>query len=227
MIRLFNKNVVYSQSPINYSFLLDEYQMTCDIKYASIGSGNGWAECDKPTKELESAVANMIANGIKLDSDTDTGGIVDDVSSGKGLKTCTNVLKTTGDNYCDSFNNVENFDVRSKLKKVDKNNLRTSHLNVHGKSAAGTDGRNSKDTSDVKVDKYMNESGGDIEDECAELSEHEAKKFDNELIMKCLADKVQTESKFVISVFDFGGQSIFNVIHHFFFNKIWGLCSRL
>ena len=42
-------------------------QITCDIKYASIGSGNGWAEYDRPTKELETAIANMIANGLNPD----------------------------------------------------------------------------------------------------------------------------------------------------------------
>lgn len=41
----------------------------------------------------------------------------------------------------------------------------------------------------------------------------------NDLVMKCLANGVQTESKFIISLFDFGGQSVFNVIHPFFLTK--------
>ena len=36
---------------------------TCDIKYANVGGG-GWSEYEKPDKEMEAAVANMIANGI-------------------------------------------------------------------------------------------------------------------------------------------------------------------
>ena len=44
-----------------------------------------------------------------------------------------------------------------------------------------------------------------------EISDSKANAFDNKLVMKCLADKVQTESTYIISVFDFGGQSVFNV----------------
>ncbi|RYG98562.1 hypothetical protein EON65_51290 [archaeon] len=43
--------------------------------------------------------------------------------------------------------------------------------------------------------------------------------IDEGLIMKCLSDRIHTESKFIISLFDFGGQSVFNVIHHFFLTK--------
>eukprot|EP01041_Mallomonas_annulata_P000465 gene465-868_t len=42
---------------------------------------------------------------------------------------------------------------------------------------------------------------------------------DNILIMKTLADKVYTESKFILSVYDFGGQSVFDVIHPFFLTQ--------
>jgi hypothetical protein len=42
---------------------------------------------------------------------------------------------------------------------------------------------------------------------------------DNELVAKCLSDGIQTESKLILSVFDYGGQSIFNVIHHFFLTR--------
>ncbi len=42
---------------------------------------------------------------------------------------------------------------------------------------------------------------------------------DEELVMKCLADKVSLDSKYTIALFDFGGQSVFNVIHPFFLTK--------
>jgi hypothetical protein len=34
---------------------------------------------------------------------------------------------------------------------------------------------------------------------------------DSELVMKCMSDDVQMASKYVISIFDFGGQTVFNV----------------
>lgn len=43
--------------------------------------------------------------------------------------------------------------------------------------------------------------------------------FDENLIMKCLGEKIAAESSLVISLYDFGGQSIFNSIHQFFLTK--------
>eukprot|EP00392_Amoebophrya_sp_AT5.2_P019627 g20561.t1 len=42
---------------------------------------------------------------------------------------------------------------------------------------------------------------------------------DSELVMKCLSASTQTSSNLIISVFDFGGQSVFNVIHHLFLTR--------
>ena len=39
---------------------------------------------------------------------------------------------------------------------------------------------------------------------------------DATLVMKCLADVKLTESNLILSLFDFGGQSVFNIIHHLF-----------
>jgi hypothetical protein len=44
-----------------------------------------------------------------------------------------------------------------------------------------------------------------------EMDESEAQAYDCDLIMRCLADKVLTESRLKISIYDFGGQSVFNV----------------
>jgi actin len=184
-------------------------QMTCDIKFASIGSGSGWAECDRPAKELESAVASMIANGIKPDKEgTDpTAGVAGAVAGGGG-----------GGADPGGLDHIEAFDFRSKLKKADKVRAGKggrSPGDSAGNAAGGGGGARSGggDGTGADVGKYMNEAGGEgaEEDAYAELSEQDAKRFDNDFVMKCLADKVQTESKFVISVFDFGGQSVFNV----------------
>ncbi len=42
---------------------------------------------------------------------------------------------------------------------------------------------------------------------------------DDELVMKCLSDNVNLDSKYKIALFDFGGQSVFNVIHPFFLTQ--------
>ena len=46
-------------------------QFTCDIKYANVGSGK-WSEYEKPDKEMEAAIAEMIANGLALEAADET-----------------------------------------------------------------------------------------------------------------------------------------------------------
>ena len=43
--------------------------------------------------------------------------------------------------------------------------------------------------------------------------------INEELVMKCLASAAQSSSDLIISVFDFGGQSVFNIIHHLFLTR--------
>jgi GTPase SAR1 family protein len=44
--------------------------------------------------------------------------------------------------------------------------------------------------------------------------------LDNELVAKCLTEEIQNiGSKLIISLYDFGGQSVFNVIHPFFLTR--------
>lgn len=44
------------------------------------------------------------------------------------------------------------------------------------------------------------------------------KEVDNELVMKCVAQAIEA-GKLKISIFDYGGQSVFNVIHHLFLTR--------
>jgi hypothetical protein len=43
--------------------------------------------------------------------------------------------------------------------------------------------------------------------------------MDSSVVMKYLGERAKMDSKFIISVFDFGGQSVFNVIHPFFLTR--------
>jgi hypothetical protein len=64
--------------------------------------------------------------------------------------------------------------------------------------------------------------GGDGVDADAHVVEavgRTTEEVDTELVAKCLSDGIHTESKLILSVFDYGGQSIFNVIHHFFLTR--------
>lgn len=43
--------------------------------------------------------------------------------------------------------------------------------------------------------------------------------IDSEMVMKCLNNDVSLQSKYSIALYDFGGQSVFNVIHPFFLTQ--------
>lgn len=43
--------------------------------------------------------------------------------------------------------------------------------------------------------------------------------YSEALVMQCLADNVSLTSKYKITLYDFGGQSVFNVIHPFFLTQ--------
>ncbi len=43
--------------------------------------------------------------------------------------------------------------------------------------------------------------------------------LEQDVVMKCFNDPIQANSKFLISLYDFGGQSVFNVVHPFFLTR--------
>lgn len=180
-------------------------QLTCDIKYASVGTGS-WNEYEKPGKEMEAAVASMIANGFNpAEADAEE-------SHKKTVQTAAEAGKTSGGVPMGKGFSINPNDLRDKLKKTKAGN-NSSATERGGESVALDSGvSGGSGGADSTLGKYMGEgSGGDDEVPTVSISEEEAKQFDNELVMKCLSDKMQTDSKFIISVFDFGGQSVFNV----------------
>jgi GTPase SAR1 family protein len=56
----------------------------------------------------------------------------------------------------------------------------------------------------------------------------EIKTFDEEIVAKCLSSNVSLGSDLIISMYDFGGQSVFNAIHHLFLHRgIYLVCFNM
>lgn len=178
-------------------------KFTCDIKYAQVGGG-GWSEYQKPDKEMEAAVASMIANGYEQKE-----------SESKSVATKAPAPATRTEGAVDRAAANEQTKLKTKLSNM-STGTKTSPGIVGGGNKSVSQPQDIQPTGGVSADlaKYMDESSSgaaEEEDLPPPISAEEAKRFDNDLVMKCLADKIQTDSKFVISVFDFGGQSVFNV----------------
>ena len=171
-------------------------QLSCDVKYAAVGGadGGGWVEREKPEREMEAAVASMIASGVEPSVAVANDPVVNDseamlrgqLDSSSGISAATRAessMRTGGGGLSLPAD-------ASMYHSLDK----------------GRDGND--------LGKYM-EEGLVISDvglcDRVTVTAEEAKQFDNDLVLKCLSDKIQTSTKFVISVFDFGGQSVFNV----------------
>lgn len=169
-------------------------QLSCDVKYAAVGGadGGGWAEREKPEREMEAAVASMIASGVEPSVAIANDPVVNDSEA---------LLRAQLDS---SYGN-------SAATRAE------ASMGTGGGGGSSLPADASRDHSLDKggdLGKYMDEGLviGDVAlCERVTVTAEEAKQFDNDLVLKCLSDKIQTSTKFVISVFDFGGQSVFNV----------------
>jgi GTPase SAR1 family protein len=184
-------------------------QMTCDVKHAEIGSGGnsgdaaaalasgvggGWEEYLKPDKELEAALAKIVAQRRGLTGDTQAGG---DAAVGP----------PQGGEDSDSGSDTDSVGSEQRGAGDD----------VHSGTAQGTGNRRRNRHRDrVRVQNDGTEDSAEDNDD-ADAS-RKALVIDEGLVMKYLAS-LNNSTKFVISLFDYGGQSVFNVIHHLFLTR--------
>ena len=182
---------------------------TCDIKYANVG-GSGWSEYKKPAKEMEAAVASMIANGMLQQEEKRP-------ESGKRQSEQPSAAEAQGATRSTATTIDEENEMRAKLSSsAITRSAEQCSANDDTPAAAPTLDLNPDEDMATMVGKFMDENsqGGAVDEVPLNISHDDGKQFDNELVMKCLSDKIQTDSKFIISVFDFGGQSVFNVSVH-------------
>ena len=103
--------------------------------------------------------------------------------------------------------------IKSGVQKADKNDqiaatriISSTHSTVRKEGRGVNKKFKIEDVSKVGVESKVDVISADVD-------------VDEGFVVKCLADKVLTESKLRLSIFDFGGQDVFNVIHHLFLTK--------
>ena len=154
-------------------------QMTCDVKYAEVGQEGGqWDEYTKPDKELEAALAKIVAarrgkQGGGADDEDEEEEVAQSAHqpSDKGSKGATDPASVAAVTSA-----MGNGSLQSKVS-IDRS----------------AEGDEVKGASNAMV-------------------------IDDALVMKYLAN-LNDNTKFIISVFDYGGQTVFNVIHHLFLTR--------
>lgn len=196
-------------------------EFTCSIGYANVGhekNDKAWQEVkdQKQSKELELALASMMF-------DTKTG----KANKGGGKKGSVDVdemAKKVKGGYEEGGSTINGTVMNSEQSHTQERTAenvsvpRGKGLNAARNLSQEEDSQLSSSTKALKTE-VMNEKkdkSGSVDNPAAQGSED----IDTSLVMKYLGEQSRLDSKFIISVFDFGGQSVFNVIHPFFLTRI-------
>lgn len=220
-------NCVIGKDFTETSSTIGIHQLTCDVKYAAAGGG-AWGEYSKPDKEWEAAVASMIARM--------------DMAAAAESKTVTEKAKPGAPIIAKPAEKS----ISPEEKKPSTDSSKTPSANPSTPASIVAPAVSQKNpTSEVKsaelkptaVPTVSSKLGGvsapvgSKELDAPRLPRAHATppaipqpQIDDDLVMKCLADSIHTESKLILSVFDYGGQSVFNVIHHFFLTRYGVYC---
>ena len=167
-------------------------ELACNVAYAHGGGGkSAWNAYVKPEKELEAALASLIRAPVKaVSGGEERGSKADELQ--QAIETDSRISRSE--------------DVIAAIKASVAEDVAIER----------DEGQSVPEVEDtlvlpVRPSDVLHGSAGRNELSLAEVNQ--------DLVMRCLADATTTSSDLVISVFDFGGQSVFNVIHHLFLTK--------
>ena len=169
-------------------------QVTCDVKVSSDGK-SAWDACTKPQRELELALAKIVSETRQLQQQQHVQQLLPPSS------TATSIVPQNS----------------APVKALDLSLLCSPlHSNLdselgHQEHAPMLD---EPAGVDINKDEVMNKEV-DSNDNIP-IAPPSSLTVDESALIKCLADNIQFNSKYILSIFDFGGQSIFDVIHPFF-----------
>ena len=194
-------------------------EFTVSIGYASVGGQEGnskvWNEMkdQKQSKEFEQALASMVF-------DSKTGKVKQ--QGGRGLIDVDELAKKLKGGYMEGENKglvAENGEGNSKpSERRDAEAVaRGAGLNAARRKSHNDEKHESGDHDDHDTNDLLPQSTN--KEKRADTNQQGPGEIDTSLVMRYLGEQSRIESKFLISVFDFGGQSVFNVIHPFFLTR--------
>jgi GTPase SAR1 family protein len=231
-------NSILGRAYENFDSTIGINEFTCSIGYANVGEGkaaNGldeknWKELkdQKKLKELEGALASMIF-------DQKTNKIKNYHNKKMTAEDVDGMIKRLKGGYLEG----ETHGITEMRHELNTGNeaVATGRLpalnSVRNRNEQGLNGlTEKKDIQRQGSFSHDSQTRGKVEDNHSVIPP--SSEIDTSLVMRYLGEQSKIESKFIISVFDFGGQSVFNVIHPFFltsfgvyvitFNMEW-LCS--
>ena len=158
-----------------------------------------WTEYKKPEKECETGIAQLI---------------IDDLNS-------KSYVNLRSENEINSFKE-ENSDEEFPEEEVEnKNRVDNNTISVDIAKESSILGINRKENnSDVKNIQPVGGNEETIKESNtrnnANIRNIPASTVDTGMVLKCIANIKSLTSDLILAIFDFGGQSVFNIIHHLF-----------
>ena len=195
-------------------------ELTCEVKYAAVGSEKGqWSQrADDGTKETEAVLAERLAEEMY--------GRNKRLGGGRGNRKMEDLLadsrsKEGGDKdkRTDKEEEEEGDAAQKPLEGSDANRTRDANASSATTNQAAASSNDLAHTSSGA----LNDNDNDTTDATSTVHPKAAidvtpQSIDLEAIQQ-LADKIQTQSNVVIGLFDLGGQSVFDVIHHLYMTR--------
>ena len=170
-------------------------QLTCDVRRAAATADGRWVEHTKPEREFEAGVAQLVRNMESSEPAEREPSQQPSESIGLREKKSVYRIKPPKPEQTDNVLKIEHNDslfvedIRS-IRNLEEHN--PGSVNVAGDDDSETRLRMTTESTPIHI------------------------KPDTMLVMNCLADVKVRESNLILSLFDFGGQSVFNIIHHLF-----------
>jgi GTPase SAR1 family protein len=174
-------------------------QLTCDVKVASVGS-TAWDVCSNPTRELELALAKIVAESRQ----------------NQKQQQITSQPQTSATTTTTSALDLQR--LRRQLpSSLDEDSKPVIALEVTAIETGNLDVASIESNNGEKTESANHITDADLSgNNCDRKASLTTLSVDESALIKCLANNVQFNSKYILSIFDFGGQSIFDVIHPFF-----------
>jgi GTPase SAR1 family protein len=187
-------------------------QLTCDVKHIQARAGGGagaagsereWAECAKNPREYEAMVASIVARKQRAARGKDQVDADEGTSGGDIRAYMETVVEALGP---------------SAKREVQAGSAEASRVvlahakerSAHATEPPATEKPSATPAADAPVPRAPATPA---------IPEEDKPELDEEMVMKMLATMQDAESGLLISLFDFGGQSVFEVIHHLFLTR--------
>ena len=205
-------------------------QLTCDVKYINASGashcGQEWGEGTKNLREFEAALAEILAGkqrAVRAEGD----------SSSKEVKSSGAIhiyMETVCEPFVRSADSGESSIFMADTDDAEQNSVELADTSAVKPVSSASSSGIPKQHAALPAERAVT-SAGQVAHAAPDLGTFNAcvaktapaasskPEIDEEMVMKMLANMHDTESGLMVSLFDFGGQSVFEVIHHLFLTR--------